>query len=133
MVDKGTIRQRETTRKKNQKETIQVCQEKKNLACISIYCGSTCYRRTHVIVNVQPEVTIIVVTEIATTEQILNDETVEINFDAFEIENDIEEQGQVVEDEFEKNHDVEVVDVTCLKNDIHEHLVVIVYNDIEHE
>jgi hypothetical protein len=85
----------------------------------------------HVIVNVQPNVAI--TTTIVT--RITNDELVEFNYGAPVIENDIEEQRQVddSEDEFEKNQDVGVVDDIGSENDIHEHQVANVCNDIEHE
>jgi hypothetical protein len=63
------------------------------------------------------------VPEIATVVRIINDETVEINYEAPKIENDIGEQPQVVDgvkDEFDKNKDVEHHDAN-------------VSNDIEHE
>jgi len=53
-----------------------------------------------------------------------------------EIESVAGEQLQVVdgvEDEFKKNQNAEIVDDTCLENDIHEHQVANVSNDIEHK
>lgn len=89
-----------------------------------------------VIVNAQPEVAITAVIEIATVAHITNDATVEISYKAPEIENVIGEQRQVyycVENGFEKNQDIKIVDDIGSENDIHEHHFDNVSNDIEHE
>jgi len=90
----------------------------------------------HVIVNAQPEAIVNEDPKIATIACIINDETIKIRYEAPYTKNDFGVQQQVVNDDndtFEKNQDAEVVHDTGAKNDMHEHHVANVSNDIEHE